>query len=437
MKRRTRIFALAMAVVMAVSLCGCKKEEPVTAEGLLAGVPQMDPGKYQAMLLEIDMKTESEEGAASVSASGRVESAGDVLHLDGFKMSVGASGFSMEIAMDAWADASAGVAYSNVSAMGQSSGWTKSTSQSIPDLGSFDLSSMGEVKGPKLEDDGEGDYVVAWTADPEAIKDALAEMDNAELLDSVDAGLPEGQVDSASAAARFSREDKTLKAMDVALSMSDGTTLGMTVVFEAINGDAALAIPDEVVSTATEEDPFGDSGLDDGFQYDPNLEDGAELSRTEAGYYTDGDGRDDRLDPMAAALVAAGYSGDDVCVYHYDGYAEMDVSYYDEDGSGRVTIAHVSDEEAWYSPEEAFNDEYGFIEAYEGLSLAKGSQASGDASFTGVDADGDAKARIIRHGDGLYIESTGYLYDSTDGSAALAELEAFVDGVLSASEALQ
>ena len=43
MKRRTRIFALAMAVVMAVSLCGCKKEEPVTAEGLLAGVPQTDP----------------------------------------------------------------------------------------------------------------------------------------------------------------------------------------------------------------------------------------------------------------------------------------------------------------------------------------------------------------------------------------------------------
>lgn len=430
MKSKTRIFALLLAAVMAVSLCGCKKKDSVTAESLLAGVPQLDPGKYQAMSVEADITGKSEDMDTTVSASGRIEMGNNIVHLDGFKASVRVEGMSIEMGIDAWADRNGNATYMNVTAMGQSSGWTKSTTEDQD----FDVSGMMDFTGAKdaeLSDDGEGDYVVTWTMDSSELSGLLDGLDDVPYNP-----VPDAEVQSMSVAGQFGREDEVLKSLNMMMEMGDGTSADITVRIEAINGDKALSVPEDVVASAV-----ADGALSDSFDIpdasNPPDDDTAgmdEFVMGDAGYYTDSAGFDEVLDAMAASLVAKGYDGADVCMYHYDGYAELDVSYYDEDGSGRMTIARVTDETTWVTPRDAFEDEYGFIEEYEKLSLVAGSKDSGEATFSGIDSDGDATARIIRHSGDTYIEATAYLYSSEDTQAAVERLAAFVDGVMADSQ---
>ena len=318
----------------------------------------------------------------------------------------------------------------NVTAMGQSSGWTKSTTEDQD----FDVSGMMDFTGAKdaeLSDDGEGDYVVTWTMDSSELSGLLDGLDDVSYNP-----VPDAEVQSMSVAGQFGREDKVLKSLNMMMEMGDGTSADITVQIEAINGDKALSVPEDVVASAV-----ADGALSDSFDIpdapNPPDDDTAgmdEFVMGDAGYYTDSAGFDEVLDAMAASLVAKGYDGADVCMYHYDGCAELDVSYYDEDGSGRMTIARVTDKTTWATPQDAFEDEYGFIEEYEKLSLVAGSKDSGEATFSGIDSDGDATARIVRHSGDTYIEATAYLYSSEDTQAAVERLAAFVDGVMADSQ---
>lgn len=145
-------------------------------------------------------------------------------------------------------------------------------------------------------------------------------------------------------------------------------------------------------------------------------------------YETDGNGYDEVLDAAAAGIAEDASLS--VSVRHYEGYAEMEVRTYSEQGTGRVVVARITDEEAWYSAGEAFAMSYDGYEADDLLALRSGDKESGKATFTGIDADGDTKAQLAWAVGGMYVDGTYYLYGEQDQDTVAGLVAGFATSIM-------
>lgn len=415
-----RAGALALAAMLAMSLCACGGMgggKAPTAEELVAGVSKPDPDKYNSMRMSMDMHGVEDGQEAAVKLAMAVDAAGGISHMRDVEVTIESQGFSMTIAMEGWLDENADTAYMNVSAMGEESGWTKS---SLEDAG-MDMSAATDMAGDisklwpegtelTLKDHKKGeDYEVSWAIGEDAM--------SAILGDAEDLSGESMSFDTANGTACFDEGDRSLKSIRIDAEGEDGN---MTFLLEYLetNGDKTLSVPQDVIDAAagseiidTETDSEGDAGSGNGW-------DGT-YTTAEGGYQTDDDGWDDLIDGMATAIQAK-ISGDDtVQVTHYSDYADLEFSHYEDQWHGNVEIMNVTSDEyggapTYFEHEAAFAEEW-----HHGADPARSSDDV--VLYMGDDGELDY---VMRDGDLLVVASV-YHYEPED-----ADLEACLKSVL-------
>lgn len=445
---KKRILAAIMILALAMGLCGCQmlgKKDKVTAESLIDGIPDLEAGKHHSFDFMMKGDVATEEGSVSVDFSTGMEVSTSVVHLKGAKISAGMQGLSFEIGMEGWSDLDDGTTYTNMSFMGQESGWTKSRSEGSSDSGKINgmLDMDGKIDA-ELVDDGKGDYVVKGDMSASAINDLMGSFGDMEGFESIGDATSGTSIKSAKAEMAFGREDKMLKSVHIDVSFEqDGTpsTLSLDIKVNALNQAGALQVPSDVIADAVDD---GDMGIwgdgDDGHGGDPGgsadpdpgygIGSGGGVTGT---YYTDNEGYDDVIDPMAQKLVDAGFDPGYISVYHYGGYASLNVSAYSENVSREVKIYHV-DTSDW-TAQERYEEQYEFFADYHpDMPAVYGTAADGEALFAGVE-DGDGRAMFAQYSGDLYVEAYAYMWDSTDADSTAGILVDFVNTVTDALQA--
>lgn len=313
-KNRKKGWAVAFsAAVLALSITGCAGE-PATAEGLMAGVEEIDPSLYSDMAIAVAVQAEQDGEQAGMAVQMGVESRGDVRHIYDAEAMIGASDDGMTIGMEGWVDLASGTTYTNLSYGGIGSGWTKSsegtTGGAVDAAGAAD--SLPEIwDGAQFtlsEDQSSGDYAVEWDVDPTAMSEAAGTMGGAFDPDSFV---------SMSGTAVFSKRDRHLESIRVDASNDEGGQFLFYVVFHEVNTEKDLSIPQEVIDGAIDGD--------DPDAYMPK--------ETASGWYTYDDGSEPYIDAVADSLMAAVKDSEDdwVLVNHYDSFSQ---AAYQHDGGG-------------------------------------------------------------------------------------------------------
>lgn len=360
--RLKKVFACLLALAMTVSLAACGGSK-VTAQGLLDGIPEIDQGRYQDIVMDIKVETTGGDmgGTGAIGLKCGIEAAGNVWHMYDGSMSVGASGFDMSFEMESWMDMTSGQNYSRMTIFGQDSGWTSSGSGDglsidTPELSDF-MSGLPDIwkdagTEPALADRGKkDDYVVTYKIPASAVNSVMDMMGEAES-----GGLDIGDLD---VSMLFSVDNQSLKQVRVTGTGADGA-IDMNIVFRAINGDKTLAIPDDIKAAAVS-DPGFDLGLsgDDGFSSGV-FEDWPEEDDV---YWADSDGQDEMIDGMGLKLSRTVSAPDTVRVWHMSDYSELDFTHTGYDWHGSLDVRHyVTDEyggaDGYFSGQRDFCAEY-------------------------------------------------------------------------------
>lgn len=409
-----RAWTLALAAMMAMSLCACggMGGKAPTAEELTAGVTKPDPDKYNSMRLSMDMRGVEEDGQeTAVKLAMAVDAAGGVSHMRDVEVTIESQGFAMTIAMEGWLDENADTAYMNVSAMGEESGWTKS---SLEDAG-MDMSAATDMAGDisklwpegtelSLKDHKKGeDWEVSWAISEDVMSAITGDAENlsGESM----------RFDTANGTACFDEGDRSLKSIRIDAEGEDGNMAFLLEYLET-NGDKTLSVPQEVIDAAAGSEIDGPEG-DAGSGWDGTY------TTAEGGYQTDGDGWDDLIDGMATAIQAK-ISGDDtVQVTHFEPYADLKFAHYEDNWHGNVEIMHVISDE-YGGMDEYFKEESDWAaEWHGGTEPAR----SGDDMVLYMGDDGELDY-VMRDGDVLVVAAV-YHYEPEG-----ADLEACLKSVL-------
>lgn len=310
---KKRLAAAALALLMALSLAGCRKE-PVTAESLVAGVPEIDPAKYSNIAVAVAVGTGGEDSSDGMVLVMGVESAGSIRHIYDAEATIGSGEDSMTIGIEGWSDAASGTVYTSLSYGGFGSGWSKSAGgadSTVMDA-SGAASSITEIwKGAdfRLSEEGsDSHYIVEWDVSAEAMSEAAGDLGGTFDPDSFG---------SMSGTASFDRKSRELEGIEVRAENADGGRFLFYVEFYEINGDKTLEIPAEIVETAVDgDDPASYGPVDTG-----------------RGWYTYDDGSDEYIDGAADRMGAWVTDEGWVLANHYDSFSQMAM---DDDRDGWV-----------------------------------------------------------------------------------------------------
>ena len=424
-----KLLAAFLSLAM-LALAGCGSGE-ATADGLMSSLDAVDPEGYADMSVYLT----ADAGDIDLSVEADVESAGGVVHVaDGF-MRLEAGGTDARYAFDAWLDLDAGTSYVKAGPSGADASWTMSgPGDEVPE----GLASMGVPgivdrlrEGADIELAGmgaDGDYVVRWTV-PDAVLDGiLAGFD----------GAGDIEISSMGCSFRFERETERPAGMAWALdSTLDGEPASMdaAVTFRVLGGDAALAIPEDVVAEAADAGagPDGPSGTVPGFDI-TKLPDGVEYPVDSADPPTgnltvDGSGSDGVLDGLADYLSDHDPSGL-VYLHHYGRYATL--SWYpgtSGEWSGGLTLTHY-DEDASTDAEEQFGSGVDFLSEYYDMGPSYGGKDGHEAGFTYRDGeDLDLHLSWIAYGDGVLAEADVFCREHDSDADARGHLDGMLDTV--------
>ena len=303
---KKKLIAAALAALTVLSLAGCGKEpaEPVTAEALMAGVPEIDPSKYSDIGVAVAIGSGGEESGDGMVLIMGVESAGNIRHIYAAEATFGSGDDSMTIGMEGWADTEAGMAYTELSYAGISSGWSKSAEQAdstVMDASGAAASVSEAWKGAEFrlaEEEAEAYYIVEWDVSAEAMSDAAGNLGGTFDPDSFE---------SMSGTASFRKSDLMLEGIELRAENSAGGAFLFYVEFYEINGDKTLEIPKEVIETAVDgDDPDAYMPHDSG-----------------RGWLTYDDGSDEYIDGAADRMVEWCTDGGWVMASHYDSFARL------------------------------------------------------------------------------------------------------------------
>lgn len=302
MKRRILPAALAAMLVL-VMISGCSAD-PVTAESLMAGVPEIDPELYSDVSIAVAVSTGGEDGQGMAVSMG-VESRAGIRHIYGGEAVIGSGEDAMSIGMEGWVDGPGGITYTNLSYGGLESGWTKSRQE---DAGGGAVDAAGAVDSlPAIwdgasftlsTDKSTGHYAVEWDVDAAAMAEAAGTMGGAADLDGFG---------TMSGTASFSRRDRKLESIRVDATNRDGGQFLFYAVFNSVNDpDRELSVPQEIADAAIDGD--------DPSAYEPKLTDG--------GWYTYDDGEDAYIDGVAGRLAEAAGEDGWVLANHHDSFSQ-------------------------------------------------------------------------------------------------------------------
>lgn len=304
-KFRTAAAVLFIGLCAAVSLAGCTAR-PVTAEDLMAGVPEIDPEKYSNIAVAVAIGTGGNPDDPGMTLVMGVESAGGIRHIYDAEAGIGSEESAMIIEMEGWADVANGTVYTALSYGGLSSGWTKSSNGS--DGAAFDASgaasSVPDIwAGAEFrlsEEASDSHYAVEWDVDAEAMSEAAGGLGGTFDPDSFG---------SMSGTALFRKRDRSLESVQVQAENPEGGTFLFYVTFYEINGDKTLEIPAEIIETAVDgDDPASYNPIDTG-----------------RGWYTYDDGSDEYIDGVADNMGAWVTEEGWVMASHYDSFSQMAV----------------------------------------------------------------------------------------------------------------
>lgn len=295
--------AITVAVAVPALLSGCSAD-PVTAESLMAGVPEIDPELYSDVSIAVAVSTGGDDGQGMAVSMG-VESMAGIRHIYGGEAVIGSGENAMSIGMEGWVDGPGGITYTNLSYGGLASGWTKSRQEgagggAVDAAGAVDaLPAIWDGASFSLSTDkGTGHYAVEWDVDAAAMAEAAGTMGGAADLD--DFGTMSGT-------ASFSRRDRQLESIRVDATNQSGGQFLFYAVFNDVNDpDRELSVPQEIADTAIDGD--------DPSVYEPKLTDG--------GWYTYDDGEDAYIDGVAGRLAEAAGEDGWVLANHHDSFSQ-------------------------------------------------------------------------------------------------------------------
>lgn len=349
---KKKLMALALAALFIIGLPGCgggDAGEPVTAESLMAGVPEIDPDLYSDIVVAVAVGTESDGSGEGMTLVMGVESAGGIRHIYDAEATVGSGDDTMTVGMEGWADVEAGMIYSNMSYAGMESGWSKSSAgldSTVMDASGAASSVRDIWDGVEFrlsEEDYDNYYVVEWDVSAEAMSGAAGDM----------GGMFEpDNFGSMSGAAAFRKQDKALESVQVTAENAEGGQFLFYVEFHAVNGDGTLEIPSDIIESAVDgDDPDAYAPHDSG-----------------RGWLTYDDGSDEYID-AAADSMAAWCSGEGwVMASHYESFSQMaaqdqrdgwvgamDLQRANMDGYPEMAADTYADQAAWYK--DAYGEE--------------------------------------------------------------------------------
>lgn len=345
---RKRVFALAMAVVMALSLAACGKaprvkpgdlDEPesggrgssgrvemVTAETLMDRMSALGDEGYMNMRMLVEADTEDDDGNAfTMSVSADAEYAGDVVHISDMIISYAMQGFSMDFSADVWSDKSSNESYMKIKMFGQDIGWMASD-DSDSDGSSEMAGDAADMAGnvSKLYNDAEltlmprksddDDWVVRWSLSLDELYDAM------DLESIAGNSTGNGTVDCE---ARFA-PDMSPKSLEA--KTSSGTNVKVAFEFIEIGGKKKLSIPADVIAEAANNDGsafFGGSGGDIDFGGDIDIGGSVDTGNT-GGSGGSNIGGDGFIDGLAAAIKRVDSGEGSVDTYDFGDYHVLD-----------------------------------------------------------------------------------------------------------------
>lgn len=446
---KKKLLACIMAVAMTLGLAACGAKEP-TAQELMDSVRDMEMSGYTDVTMKMKVSGKTDGVDADIDLDASVETSGDIMHIYDMEMGIGTEGFNMAVKMEGWIDQKSEKGYMNMSLMGMESGWMAedmNSSDEDPAAGMSDLMNsvqdLGEGEEPTLKEHKKGeDYVVTWTVKSKDMKETIGAL--AEDYTDVTFG-------DAVAEATFDAETKQIKSISVksdAETDGDSADIEVMFIFNTLNGDKELEIPEEVIEEAKTndgngfgfnfggdddtEDPGAGTGMlpgigsDAGGDTNEHTEMQPDATDGEGhGLHNDGDGEDAYIDNLGAKL-AADYPDSDVYVYHYS--SESTVSWYPEtnmDWSGDIEVNHVTDTE-WTTAEHEFTHNVEFLTEWYGQEPRD--KDANNAIFIQED-NGTLTLDYNAYDGDVYIEATVHVYNDLTEEDAMGYLAMMLEAV--------
>lgn len=416
MNRKKYILLLTLVLAMSVLLSACGLKLPFgnkgpTAQELVDGVGDIDTGRYYDVSIKADIKGEQDGSEVSVTLDASFESDNNIVHVYDATVGIGASGFSIELQMEAWADNANRVSYTNAYFMGQNSGWTR---QDIAD-GKSSVGSLSELmegvsricregSEPQLLDHVSGeDYMVIWEAPMHDVSSVVGD-----LGDMSGSNVAMGDITNASVKAVFAEDSHALKTITISGHDANDCGVEIEVAFNIINGDKSLRIPQSVTSTGDAENlgqgdgtfgwVVGDEDSGDVTSAPPtignlvpevseqptvNPNGGSAAAVDTDTYRNDGEGYDPEVDGMIVPRLRETDQTSYVGVYHYGEVNSLYWNFETNGFYGSMTLDHVVKENNWYDPQREFDYEYDYRREELGDSaLIAGSREQGAAVYT-------------------------------------------------------
>ncbi len=452
-----KILAGAMAVVLALGMTSCGSKAP-TAESLMKGIQELDAGKYYQMEVALSAKQENADGSFDIDAKAKVEGAGDIFHLYDTDLSVGMSGFSMDMDIEMWAELDGGDAYLKGNILGQDINWMKS-SMGDSSFGPEDIEKIANsIKDADTEkhefilqkhEKGE-DYIVEMVIDGDDISDAFGDAMETMKMDG-DSGF---NAEDCKAEVRFDEETKDLKTIFIK-GEGDEMSFSLEITFLAKNGNKKLEIPKDVIKTAeeAENNPDANNGwsfsLGDDEGGDNHQQPGGEIGNTTTPgngtyvdtekYRNDGEAYDEVIDPMAEAVYAADPNLTYLSVSHYTytGVSRMSYSTSGDDWGGEIVVERYYDQDEYSNPKDSYERQYNFLHEWYETEPVGGGKDQKFAIF--ATDDYGQKAEIVCYTDEYYLTGEARLYnDGANVKQALNKINdmfatAGIEGVFDAS----
>lgn len=416
-KKKNRFPGVLLAMAMCLGLlsgCGMFGSKAPTAQELMDGAAEGGKSGYMDMDMSLKASGESDGQQVALTFTAGVEASGDVAHVYDGTMSVSMAGFSMEFGMEAWTDQKANTGYVNMSLMGESSGWTKSSMDS-------GTASIGEMAGTSWMTEGAGEYtlqdhkkgedwVVTFRVSSDKLAGAMGEVTESEITGDLDVE------------ARFDEKTHELKSVTAGCD-ADGMRIDMAITVKS-RSDKSLAVPQDVIDSAIDsgmDDDFG--GWDDDGGYGG---DAWEANQEGAWIEDDGDGEDALMAQIAQNILNTGMATGSIDIWHYSTETEVNWDVYDEakDFSIRASMTHITDTE-YGGASDAYKHEVGFVADYFGDDgkLYTGGANEGQAAYirrTGYSAELDY-VKVYPEQE-CYVTVDVYSYEDGVTDAALWEI---------------
>lgn len=401
------------------------------AQELLDGIEAIDQEKYNDMEMTMDMHVEADGQTVNLSMVAGIEMLRDVVHMYDTTMDVSTSGLSFSVGMEGWIDYAEKTSYMNMSAMGQETGWTKSSveenSGAAADItrmaSMFSNGSASNTEIVLAEHEKGQDYVVEWFMGADDIADIISGM-----VEDYNTNGDAVSFDSLKVTARFDEETKIVKSISMVATgekNNSNADLEVTITFKTINGESSLSVPADVISSAaTDGLIIEDAG--DGTGFDDTYDEGFNVDAGDSGYtgetfVNDEAGYDDVIDPIAEYLAANDDGTGVVYLNHYEGMASLEYYFSKDDWSATLEVERVSPDCDWTSLDEEFDTNYTWLAEswYEPENLVEGSREEKRAIFMKDSMDRDVDMDFISCQDGLLVQLSVYVYEG-DRDTAMA-----------------